>query len=483
MTIEPRPSQRADVCIIGAGPAGSALAIRLAQLGHDVCVIERSTFPRSHFGESLSPGVWPQLELLGAGDAVAAAGFWPCRTSLVQWVGDVPVRRDLGPEGCLLVDRGRFDTLLLDCARAHGVRVMQPAVVRRRERRDRGWHLNIESADGIRPLDADFLADASGRSAMLRGRKQRAGPRTLALYGYWRGRTLPHEPRIEAGSDAWYWGVPVPDGTYNAMVFVDTAEFRARRTTSLGASYHALIGRSGLMAGCRDVRLSGPVRAADATPYLDGDSIGPRNIKIGDAALALDPLSSSGVQKAINTALSGAVVVNTLLRCLEQADAATCFYTGNLTEASDRHRSWAAGHYAVAAAARPGRFWQTRATDVVAEPDRIARRAGFGPVLSGDLAVTLSPEAMLAPEPCIVGDLVAMKAALRHPCLERPVAFIGGWEVEALLRPLHRGVTIGALMDAWQIPLESKPAIVGWLLKHRVLTVPPSTGRERRPPQ
>ena len=95
----------------------------------------------------------------------------------------------------------------------------------------------------------------------------------------------------------------------------------------------------------------------------------------------------------------------------------------------------------------------------------------------------LSPEAMLAPEPCIVGELVAMKAALRHPCLERPVAFIGGWEVEALLRPLHRGMTIGALMDAWQIPLESKPAIVGWLLKHRVLTVPSSTGRERRPPQ
>ena len=172
MTIKPRPSQRADVCIIGAGPAGSALAIRLAQLGHDVCVIERATFPRSHIGESLSPGVWPQLELLGAGDAVAAAGFWPCRTSLVQWVGEAPVRRDLGPGGCLLVDRGRFDTLLLDCARAHGVRVMQPAVVRRRERRDRGWHLNIESADGIRPLDADFLADASGRAAMLRGRKQ-----------------------------------------------------------------------------------------------------------------------------------------------------------------------------------------------------------------------------------------------------------------------------------------------------------------------
>src|SRR5215472_3077981 len=73
-------------------------------------------------------------------------------------------------------------------------------------------------------------------------------------------------------------------------VFLHAADFNARRARSLSATYHALIGRSGLMAGCRDVRLAGRVRGADATPYLDGDSIGPRSIKIGDAALALDPL-------------------------------------------------------------------------------------------------------------------------------------------------------------------------------------------------
>ena len=42
------------------------------------------------------------------------------------------------------------------------------------------------------------------------------------------------------------------------------------------------------------------------------------------------------MQKAINTALTAAVVVNTLLRCPQQADAAIRFYTSNLAEASDR---------------------------------------------------------------------------------------------------------------------------------------------------
>jgi hypothetical protein len=81
----------------------------------------------------------------------------------------------------------------------------------------------------------------------------------------------------------------------------------------------------------------------------------------------------------------------------------------------------------------------------------------------------LSPEVTLDDQPCIVGDLVTMRPALYHPCLERPVAFIGGWEVAPLLRPMHAGIALGALMNAWQIPTRLKPAIANWLLKHRVL--------------
>lgn len=463
-------TRRVEVCIIGAGPAGSALAIRLARLGHDVCLIERSRFPRSRIGESLSPGIHPQLEMLGVGPAVRAAGFRPCQGSLVQWESDAAVRRNFGANAGLLVDRARFDALLLEVARAHGVRVMQPAALRARARHGDGWRLEIESADGVTILDAAFLADASGRSAALRGRKQRTGPRTLALYGYWIGAGLPHEPRIEAGADGWYWGVPLPDGTYNAMVFVDTADFRAAHATALDTRYRALLARSGLMEVCREMRLAGPARIADATPYLDGDSIGPHHIKVGDAALTIDPLSSSGVQKAINTALTGAVVVNTLLRRPAQADAASRFYRNNLAESSDRHRGWAARHYATAA--RAGAFWQSRAAGATAEPDKPARPTSGFP--APNLPVALSPEATIADEPCIVGDLVAMKPALHHPALERPVAFLGGWEVATLLRSVQTGMTLDALMNAWPIPTGSKPAIAAWLLNHHVIRMDPA---------
>jgi hypothetical protein len=107
--------------------------------------------------------------------------------------------------------------------------------------------------------------------------------------------------------------------------------------------------------------------------------------------------------------------------------------------------------------------------DAAAQPVRTAPPDDFGHGLPDGLAVTLSPQAMLVPEPCIVGDFITMKPALHHPDLKRPVAFLGGCEVATLLRPLQSGMALSALMDAWKIPIESKVTIAGWLLKYRVL--------------
>jgi flavin-dependent dehydrogenase len=454
-------------CVIGGGPAGSTFAARLAEIGHDVWLIERQTFPRRHLGESLSPGVWPLLEMTGAGRS-AAEGVLRVRQVSVKWDNGIELREDPREQGAT-VDRGAFDRRLLERAAALGVRILQPAAVRACSAHSGGWRLAVDADGRTLSLEADFLADARGRSSPGAGSRRWTGCRTLALYAYWRGAALPTQPRIEAGEEAWYWGVPLPDGTYNTLVFVDLRGFRKAHSSQLSERFLGLLERSAIMAGCRGAHMVEGVSAIDATPYLDQRCATPNSIKVGDAALAIDPLSSSGVQKAIQGALSAAIVANTLLRRPERSEAALRFYRTSLVEASERHCCWAAGYYEKVAAQSGGPFWQDRA----AGPKQIApptRKPVDAAVLSAT-AVALSRDLEFVDLPCIDGDFVTVKPALRHPGLASPIAYLGGQELVPLLRNLPAGATPLEIARAWsdKMPLESGLAIAGWMVSTGIL--------------
>lgn len=462
--------ESADVCVMGAGPAGCVIASRLAQLGFATCLVERAAFPRRRLGESLSPGVLPLLESIGARPDIEAAGFTRVRRVRTNWQGHLHDRIDSRAQG-LLVDRGRFDSLLLARARTLGVTVLQPARVREHVHTDDAWRLAVDACGVVRRLRVRFLVDATGRAGVLPGGRARTGPRTVALFAYWTGRRLPEQPRIEAGADAWYWGVPLPDDTYNTLVFVDRASLRGRPRLSREAYFQELIGRSALMDGCEHPRLSGGVCAEDATPYLVERCVTPSQIKIGDAALAIDPLSSSGVQKAIQTALSGAIVVNTLLRRPERTTAAIRFYHDGLRHASARHRAWTGEHYATVAAREPTSFWSARSAARPPVPATGDSPAQVGAMITSHAQVQLSPDAQLTDTPRLDADFVGVGPALRHPALDAPVAYLGGWELAPLLEEVRAGMTPLQVVHAWspRVPFESGLALVGWMLGRGIL--------------
>jgi class 3 adenylate cyclase/flavin-dependent dehydrogenase/tetratricopeptide (TPR) repeat protein len=326
------------VCVIGGGPAGAVFAIRLAALGHEVTLVERTAFPRRRLGEALTPGVRVLLETLGTGDAIEAGGGLAVARIRHLWDGAAQWREEAQAAGCT-VDRGRFDARLLDLARAAGVEVLQPARVLERTATEVGWTLTIAAPEGVRACAADFLAIATGRS----GRTVAEGPATIAAHAYWRPRGAMPDACIEAGEDAWYWGVPLPGGLYNALVVCRPDTLRAAEGATLADRLATMLARSRLLPDLAGARREGPAGAADATPRRAAEPVGPRVIRIGDAALALDPISSSGVQKAIQGALAAAVTANTLLRRPEARAAALEFYEASLRETAARHRRWAAG--------------------------------------------------------------------------------------------------------------------------------------------
>lgn len=464
----------AEICVIGAGPAGSTYAARMAQLGHSVCLVEAASFPRRRLGESLSPGVLPLLEVSGARTSIESAGFQRVRKVQVRWEGKPQVREDPDGQG-LLVDRGRFDTLLLKRALELGVRLRQPARVEALTRAHQGWTVAIE-ADGSREIiQADFVADAHGRSGPGRPRRRRTGCRTVALYAYWRGRDLSCQPQIEAGADFWSWGVPLPDGSYNALVFIDVQHFLGAPRASLETRYLSLLAMTGL-AGCLEkARLDSPVRATDATPWLDPDCVSSSRIRVGEAALAIDPISSSGVQRAIQSALSAAIVSNTLLRKPELTAAALQFYQSNLQEASASHCRWAAEHYGKVAMERSGAFFRDRSVDASLSKSDLAPGLWPGtsvePRMLAEMRVALSPQLEFVTAPCLDGDFVSLQPALRHPRLGTPVAWVGNHAIAPLVQQVRAPATVLQLAIAWsaQVPLSSGIAIAGWLLRHGIL--------------
>ncbi len=459
-------SDDVEVCVVGGGPAGAALAARLAQLGHDVAIVEQHRFPRAHIGESLSPAAWPVLDLLGVGERVREAAFTRTATARVRWREDRDELVDV--PGGLTVDRGAFDAILLEHARACGARLLAPMRASRPSRRGAGWTLTC--GEGV--LDARFLADASGRRRLLAGPCPATAPRTLALHAAWRGGAVRDDAqtRIEALAEGWLWGAHLPGGSFRAIAFVDPGTLRAesRDTRRL---YHRLLSGSRLFADlAANGWAAGGVHACDATAHAAATPIDARAVRVGEAAFAIDPLSSSGVQIAIQTGLAAAAAVHTILAQAGDRDAAIEYYGAHHRHAVDRHAATAAALYAEHRPYAPAAFWRARSAGAQPAPARRASATAIAELLGE--RVSLAPGADLRETPCLVGDRIELRRALAHPGLDRPVAFLGGDELAPLLDELPAAPSLAGAIDRWDRALAPgrANAIAGWLHARGLLT-------------
>jgi flavin-dependent dehydrogenase len=336
-----------DVAVEGGGPAGSVLALRLIQLGKRVVLIEKTREFGPRPGESLTPDLVPLLETVDLRERVEAAGFLKPRAAQILWAGESRLK----DASVFIVDRMRLDSLLLDHARDAGVRVMRPARIIDR-RFSRMWSLQLE---GGRAVTAGLLADATGRNHVRAAPAIQYGARTFALCGYWSEVCANSgEVIVEAGSSAWYWGASLDDGIFSAMAFVDTAAVRPQQ-------YSCLLDASKLLRPRLKNARCIQQKVCDATPFLDTASIDERSIKVGEAALSIDPLSSQGVQIAIGTAIHAAAVVNTILDQPRDHELAMDFYRRRTTQSAEFHATAAKSFYREQFNVTATDFWRMRA--------------------------------------------------------------------------------------------------------------------------
>ena len=440
-----------EVCVIGGGPAGSAISRRLAQLGHSVVVVEKSAFPRSHIGESLAGSILPLLDVLGLKTRVEEAGFLRPATATVHWAADHDHDRPAYGEPGFQVDRSRFDKLLLDATVECGVTLLNPAKILDISRRDGLWTVDVGVSGRQLGVKSNFLVDATGRVNLLRGKRVSTSAPTLALCAYWKNAEMTGAAtRVESGATEWFWGAPLPDGTFNATVFMDPHSYRdgIEKNGTRSAFYDSLLSGSGLLRRCISGTRSA-VSVCDATCYMAEEIVASNTIKIGEAAFTIDPLSSQGVQTAIGMALHAAVVVHTISRRPENTRLALHFYNSRQRHAVNLHAVSAASFYAQAASFYGTEFWLRRATGSLGEvsaPSQ-ARQPGVFPGVDG--LIQVSRDAQIANVPCLKDDYIVEARGITHPSLDHPLVFVENTTFEFLIQDLGRPLKVRDLMQRW----------------------------------
>ncbi|MFG6486211.1 NAD(P)/FAD-dependent oxidoreductase [Roseateles sp. BYS78W] len=481
-----------DCLIIGAGPAGTCAALRLLQLGYRVGLVERARFPRSQIGEALTPGIRNILELLQADDALAGLPHIAGRPSVLRWEHDA--LQPAAQSDTAVVARAEFDARLLALASSRGARLWQPARVQAIEGRPEAWRVQVvETATGTAShLRARWLFEATGRHGTAITRWACA-PNLAALWAEFDAAQVAPDclaaTRVEALADAWLWASVLPSGRLRVMVLADPHAIGG----GLDSSWRRALASSRSLPALADLAPAQPLRICSAAPYLDTAAWRPGRVKIGDAAFALDPVSGSGVEKAMRFSLQTAVAWHTWSTSTDDAgrSLAQQYFSQQLNQTCARHVRWCAAHYASAWSAA-GDFWRARSTppiqrttptaSAIGEPtadffSSLAEAPSAEPPPAGpdqwpaNARIRLDAACQLVPQLCVVQDLVRTAPALTHPHLPRAVAFVADQAIASHWGLLRREQTLGELHDALARTMrpEAAGAMVAWLRRSGVM--------------
>jgi flavin-dependent dehydrogenase len=299
-----------DVIIIGGGPAGATTGMLLARAGASAVVLEKTTHPRFHIGESLLPRNYELLGELGLLDAVRHIPRVPKYGAEFALGDSSKVIRFNFSDGfapnaeTFNVERAVFDKMLLDKCRAAGADVQEETAVRRIVRMADG-DVAVETSTG-ETLTGKYLIDASGQATVVARHLGTKRPSTephlqkIAYFSHFEG-VMRHpgreegHPTIVMADEGWFWIIHINEHVTSIGMVLDASvakriDVPADRMLAWG------------MARCpfvreRCERATGPQtnQVISNFSYRCRPYAGEGHFLVGDAAAFLDPIFSTGV--------------------------------------------------------------------------------------------------------------------------------------------------------------------------------------------
>jgi flavin-dependent dehydrogenase len=327
-----------EVLVIGGGPAGSTVAALLAERGRDVVLTEKERHPRFHIGESLLPLNLPLFERLGVAGEMARIGMpkhgaefvspWHEHSVTFQFADQL----DRSYPHAYQVRRSEFDQILFRNAARKGARALEACRVTAVEFTDAGALVAARLEDGTeRRWRTRFVVDASGRDTFLASRlgikRRNRRHNSAAIYGHFTGAkrlTGRAEGNITVFwfDHGWLWFIPLADGatSVGAVCWPYYLKTRAGSTEQFLLDTIALC--PALAQRLRDAQLASPATATGNYSYVAERAMGRNYLMLGDAYTFIDPVFSTGVLLAMQSAFAGADTIETCLDRPREAAAA-----------------------------------------------------------------------------------------------------------------------------------------------------------------
>ena len=317
-----------DVLVVGAGPAGSACAQRLASAGCDVVLADQSNFPRDKVcGDGLIPDAHAAFRRLGVHDEVAAAAL---KVSHVRCVGPRGGMVDVAGKLSVL-PRKVLDHILVRAAERAGARLLTPWRFESPIVEDgRVVGARFKVADAVQEVRARWVVLATGavpQALIAAGLCDRRTPSGVALRGYVRHEAMAAR-QATAGRQlqlVWHsrlrggygWIFPAPGGLFNIGAGLTGSHITQRNGKS---RMHDVNLRSMFDAFCqlhppaaelmRDGELQGEIKGAPLRCSLVGARASrPGMLATGEAIGSTYAFSGEGIGKAMETGLLAAEVL------------------------------------------------------------------------------------------------------------------------------------------------------------------------------